>query len=147
MFKFFQNKDSNTKKEYQLKDVVAGDMITIQRNDFVGHLGEAKCLNNLPKERKLYLQINWIINDYTLSLGKKVGNIVEEKIVYKYSDDVFKNFTLINNCPNLNTNGSEYHITQLQRIYQASIEQEKYEEVISIKKQLEQLITENTNER
>lgn len=144
MFKFFQKKDPNIKKEYHLKDVVAGDVITIERNDIQGRFTRVLCLNNLPKEKKIYLQINWEISDYSLSLGKKVGNIVEHKIICKYSDDMFKNFILINNCPNIND--SEYHIAQLQRIYQASIEQEKYEQVISIKKQLEQLITENNDD-
>lgn len=144
MFKFFQKKGSSTKKEYQLKDVVAGNIITIERNDIRGKFTNVLCLNNLPKEKKIYLQITWEVTEYTLSLGKQVGNIVEHKIICKYSDDMLKNFTLINNCPNIND--SEYHIAQLQRIYQTSIEQEKYEEVISIKKQLEQLITENNDD-
>lgn len=91
-FKRIFNRKKKRKKEIPrryLKDVKAGDVITIEWNRIHGGIGNVKCLNNDPATKKILLQVTW--NNY-----KAIKCDEKETFILDYKCKELANFNLLN---------------------------------------------------
>ena len=97
----------------QLSDLKVGDEFNVQMQEILGTFGIAKCIGNEPEKRRIFISINWRDGDKRWV----------EKYIKFYDDDIFKNFSLIN-----------------QELYDAYEDDDKVvvdDAIVTLKKQLE----------
>jgi hypothetical protein len=86
-------------QRHKIEDVKAGETITIQWNSSESGYVCPLCINNDPKEKKIFLEITWSarwVNNQKVNCNEK------EKVILDYNHYALRNFNLLNPLPKEN---------------------------------------------
>jgi len=128
------NLNKNKSKRRHIRDVKVGEYIRVEWDKIKGGMGYMKCLNNDPKTKKIFLEITW--TDPKNEQYKEI-----ERIIFKYKDEIFKNFHLINPITESEEdNNDDNNIALLQKRINEAIEKEQYEIANELQKKIDKLL-------
>lgn len=133
LFKLFFNKNSKPIRRY-LKDVIPGESIRIEWKRIKNGVGYVTCVNNYPKDKKLFIEVRW--TNY-----KELGIDEYYYEILPYNDNKLLNFTLLNPVEN-NTepesiNEDEFILSVFSKRMEEAINSEKYEIANEIQKNID----------
>jgi len=132
MWKFLKIKSKKKKQKRRLlKNVLPGDYIRVEWRIIEGGIGYLKCLNNDPRTKKIWLEVEW---------GNKEGKGRFETMVLNYYDYELRNFSLLNSSPISPRKGGEIsELEKHEKELQEALEKEDYLKMREIQSKIDKL--------
>lgn len=117
-----------------VKDIQAGDIVTVEWSRIRGGIGGLKCLNNDPVTKKILFETNW--NNYI-----EMGVPQHQKIIFDYNGEELKNFHLLNQAMERRQEvEDDYDMASLQKNMNEALEKEEYEKAEELQKKINKIL-------